>query len=1294
MRMLLPRPRRGVALLSVLAIIVLITALIVGLLLRAGSERTASASYSAATATRQLADNVVNLVQAQVNDATTQAGSAWASQPGAIRVFDSSGGIERIYRLYSAASFTATNATALQDDVPPSGWAALPAQWVDLNAPESVPGVTGAGGGDLLSYPILDPRDPADPSQIANLGGGFTLTNPPGATPLQPAPMPVRWLYVLKEGNIVAPTGTGNTVTVTGATAQNPIVGRIAFWTDDETAKVNINTAGDGAFWDIPRFGSVDDITRYAKNQPAAGEYQRFPGHPATTSLRPILESLGLSSPPTAAGTTSELFKLLPRYNDDRGSKAGTAVPSGTPFPKNERLYPSVGEMLYSGSTPGTRTAGSLGRQQVETAKFFLTAQSRAPEVTLFGTPRVSIWPVDRTLATDPASARATPFDRLAAFASTLGGKQYHLQRANADDPAADYAGLGRNRELYAYLQRLTGREIPGFGGNFLAKYPAQAAGRPSDRDQILTEILDYIRLTSLFDATLDPAGTPVNNVGNNKLQFTDKNAGHGQVAPLRIGDTQGIGRFYTISEIGLLLICTADGNGPAPGDKGSAHDPRSVSNLDSPAFLKNSVGATGQDVDTDYNPGSPPGGSRFPANPTLAQKWGGARTALTAGQRRLQAMLVFELASPMAGYARLLPSAEVRVSGLQNIRLAGQAPFPSEADGTIPMSATTISTTVMTGGVVGMRFAVSLSNILNNNTHRLNGWSNRGHDRAWPYVSDPFTVTGNSVTLSTPSAFTVEILLKQSDNSASQVVQTFQVKLPSTTLPAPELLHYGVPWTANAQGTTFENLASDWWGFDKRIEWASAATRVSGNSQGPGAVIRADILPAAASQAGYLWQLNTSGVSTINDPESATRTDVVRTILSKAGDYRISGARENVDADPESANSVFQKHPLYDTSSARFAHTFTEVRDSTRFTGVDITQSALVSGANVRPRDRPDVPRDVTAFSATGDWDTGLPLLADGAYANKPDEGNINDITHATRIPYFSNDNEQIADASFFTPNRIMPSAVMFGSLPSKAQAGIPWRTLLFRPSAHHPASTTGPRDHLLLDLFSMPVVEPYAISEPFSTAGKVNMNYQIVPFTYITRSTGMRAALAGERVTEVGASSQLYKTAANNLGPIRKALNLSEENGSLRQFKERFAAGDIFRSPSEICDIYLVPEDRQWTTDAQADAAWYGSDFALVGDNVRERPYANLYPRLTTKSNSYTVFYTVQALKNPSADPGLWTEGRGAVLGQYRGSTAIERYLDPDGASLPDYATEASAASLDRFYRWRLLNNRRFAP
>jgi hypothetical protein len=42
------------------------------------------------------------------------------------------------------------------------------------------------------------------------------------------------------------------------------------------------------------------------------------------------------------------------------------------------------------------------------------------------------------------------------------------------------------------------------------------------------------------------------------------------------------------------------------------------------------------------------------------------------------------------------------------------------------------------------------------------------------------------------------------------------------------------------------------------------------------------------------------------------------------------------------------------------------------------------------------------------------------------------------------------------------------------------------------------------MLDLFHVPVVEPYAISEPFSTAGKVNLNYVIAPFGYAAGDAG----------------------------------------------------------------------------------------------------------------------------------------------------------------------------------------------
>jgi uncharacterized protein (TIGR02600 family) len=276
-----------------------------------------------------------------------------------------------------------------------------------------------------------------------------------------------------------------------------------------------------------------------------------------------------------------------------------------------------------------------------------------------------------------------------------------------------------------------------------------------------------------------------------------------------------------------------------------------------------------------------------------------------------------------------------------------------------------------------------------------------------------------------------------------------------------------------------------------------------------------------------------------------------------------------------------------------------------------------------------------------------------------------------------------------------------MLGSLPTGAVSGNPWQTLLFRPGPTGHIGTTAPRDHLFLDLFWMPVAEPYAISEPFSTDGKVNLNYQIQPFTYIKRNTALRSVLASETVARVAAGdAETYKNrprpnVPHPIGDTRFGLSLDESTGTLRQFEEKFNRGEIFKSATEICDIFLVPRGSSWADDAAARSAWYGNDFALVGDNVRERPYANLLGRVTTKSNTFTVHYRVQSLKVPSQQPqDVWVESKGSVLSEYRGATGLERYLDPNDRRIPDYAANPSAASLDTFYNWRILENRQFAP
>ncbi len=184
------------------------------------------------------------------------------------------------------------------------------------------------------------------------------------------------------------------------------------------------------------------------------------------------------------------------------------------------------------------------------------------------------------------------------------------------------------------------------------------------------------------------------------------------------------------------------------------------------------------------------------------------------------------------------------------------------------------------------------------------------------------------------------------------------------------------------------------------------------------------------------------------------------------------------------------------------------------------------------------------------------------------------------------------------------------------------------------------------------------------------------------------MRAVLRPEQILVLNAAdAATYKQQASMVATKRSFLDLDE---TMKGFQQRFATGEIFRSATEICDIWLVP--RGQTYGGMQDF-WKASQ--LVGDNSRERPYADIYPRLTTKSNTYTVHYRVQTLSKTRSTPdNQWVEGKDAITGEYRGSSTIERYLDTNDKTIPDYATASNPKPIDNFYKFRVLETRQFAP
>ncbi|RYD73557.1 MAG: Verru_Chthon cassette protein A, partial [Verrucomicrobiaceae bacterium] len=429
----------GVALVLVLGFLVLISALIVSFFSSVSTELTSAKSAQASVSTRQLAESTTNLVISQIADATagfkdskntTSGDLAWASQPGMIRTYDDQGDPYRYYKLYSSRNMVMQNIPANYNIVTdeftrdmPTNWHEHPSTYVDLNAP--VKTIDGT-----YEYPIVNPMAQKSSPNAKDGVDGFEIINPPGfsgptrpsdnydptsSPEANPASMPVRWIYVLKDGTLTAapePDDEGSLDWSTATddrsrpTKENPIVGRLAFWTDDDTAKVNINTASEGVFWDRPwavnGVGSTE--SNFAQFIPGQNEFQRYPGHPAMTSLSPVL---GWILPYATPAQKANYYLLVPRVMNG-GTFSGTTRPSTTNplVSDNERLFATVDELAFaapkaSDSATGYRTLPpALSNpttplnEALNRLRFFLTATSRAPEVNLFNRPRIGLWPI------------------------------------------------------------------------------------------------------------------------------------------------------------------------------------------------------------------------------------------------------------------------------------------------------------------------------------------------------------------------------------------------------------------------------------------------------------------------------------------------------------------------------------------------------------------------------------------------------------------------------------------------------------------------------------------------------------------------------------------------------------------------------------------------------------------------------------------------------------------------------------------------------------------------------------
>lgn len=1332
-----PGSRRGVALVVVLAVTLLTSLLVVSVLSMAVTEKRTGTSAAAGLEADALAQSAISLAVSQLRAGTSHVSAdgtplPWTSQPGALRVHGLDGALQVLVKLYSSDVMTAATADATAQDLP-ADWDRQSLGFVDLNEPSTrlESARSGYASDATLRFPIADPRQASRDVSASVEGFGYGgagdpvngVVAPGDAPDEQRLPMPVRWLYQLEEGTLGVVDEQGKFTPVVGEGrpgSGNRLRGRLAFWTDDETCKINVNTASEGVYWDTPRCSTREEIA-LAEKQPAAGEYHRFPGHPAMVSLSSVLfpnhrftGDGGASAPrasaramaPLDAGVAERLWSLSPVLNGsiEHTSRGGRVIvpelAAGVPWPaipdRTARVA-RLDDLLWApGDTaarPAVREVDSLfvahpaAAARLARGKFFLTAASSAPELTLFGTPRISVWPIHENVVPGQGLRgpvpRGSAHDYMMALTTTLGGRRYHWQRAAPGDGHFNFfaTAAGRNRELFDYARALTNRAVPGFqrsgrAGSFAEKY---GGGPADDRDSILLGIFDYIRQTNFNDAGL-----------TSEQQFcvscpADPQRGFGQVSPLFAGGTaktrrtdqlrlddlhaaKGVGRMLTISEVAFVFSCRAE-VGEDGVVRGTPSSEEVARRLSVPGMKEIQMAVVVE--------GFVPSQGWGEYRPYLALGLGGQPSGPADAIGLLPELRMFDV--PF-GLARRTPAT------------AGAA---APRFGFLKTSDDLASLWVPVGGMTGVRFASSESRLStvflfqpivagpDEDTLRFSG-SPEGQPLQLAIYDTPDQDDGGA-SLKEPGAVATEDLVQ---------VIPLQVPALSGSLPLPRLPHDGTP--------------SAW---PDRLVQAKAGRRLL--SEG----------------------------------------DVVQSLVPAHGDHRLTAASRTLALPPTApaslaGSAVFVAHPRWgqsvqahllmeSTAEARHAVLGPHADQPTtgyipdlplaassvpdfpwqpyqrgRHAGVDaFGRVAELSPAEMFESGRLDGGRRGVCFPhLTGDFDNGVAWAVDGPYVNRPDDGETSGYA-AGGVPYFDSAVPQAMHLPAPRPRvwgaqRQVPSPVMLGSLPTGVKARVPWQTLLFRPQGDlDPAAWTPadghygwswPRDHLWLDLFWMPVQEPAALSSPAATEGKINLNHPLVPFRHIRRSTALHALLKAEKLLAIpDSASRTYKVPPSEPPHHESFRHFIDATETVAQWdREVFDRGEVFLTPSQICEHYLVPEGE--TGDREA-MRRYWARHRLTGDNVRERPYANLYSRLTTRSNTYRVHFRVEVLHAAAPDDqGRFDARAMAVAARQEGSAVIERSLDPANPDLPDAVASLKAGvlppSLDHFHDWRIRQIDRF--
>lgn len=467
---------RGTALVITLAILVLVTILAVGVTDSIRLERRSTDIHGERLRASLLAQDAVDRVVAALRKTTVDPERHWISQPGQIV------------------------AGAEQDDgIPGNG--DLRKILSGAKRPEDSPGPLEPRVVYLHSGAVTQPFNGPPIFDSPNLNvatfldpGSSLITDRTSPATGSKEEMRVRWIYVRKDGTIdrdEIPALTDRT---------NPIVGRYAFWTDDESARINCNFA-----W---RKDAADPRT---KELPV--------GHPSRISLAALD---GFAANPV-------LINLLHDF-----------VTTDNYATLNQH---------YFNSPEDARQVSAEVASALSLNKFEVTHFNHDPDTTFFNEPRI-------VLTTQAARANGKPYLRVLADETKDPGERANLDEDKLNETLFGPGGTSNTPKSTGLIYYLSRRDWPLVDGNrsLQDKY---YAGDTTRLIQLAINIIDYVRSTESERELVEQIrGIPFNGLFKGEWVKANKD-----IVPGGVGGAEstfkGLTRQPLITEMALLVSTT-----------------------------------------------------------------------------------------------------------------------------------------------------------------------------------------------------------------------------------------------------------------------------------------------------------------------------------------------------------------------------------------------------------------------------------------------------------------------------------------------------------------------------------------------------------------------------------------------------------------------------------------------------------------------------------------------------------------------------------------------------------------